>query len=138
MMEMIFYPPARFGDLRFGMPRDDVRRILGSNSSEFKKNEFAKGNTDSFDALRIHVYYDKRGTVEGVEVLRRGQMSVAGVALVGRRLGDVIADLSGAGIKGKCDRNGWTFFDGALRVGAEDCGKDMDALIDGAYVGLRP
>jgi len=54
----------RVGEIRFGVAREDVRKILGSYS-EFKKSKFSKNTTDDFKFC--HAFYDIQDKLEAVE-----------------------------------------------------------------------
>lgn len=57
-------PLKSFGEVRFGMKRVDVRKILGE-AQEFKKSKFNKTTTDDFGFC--HVYYNTADECEAVE-----------------------------------------------------------------------
>lgn len=58
-------PLKSVGDIKFGMSRTDVRKIMGSGK-EFKKSTFSKSTTDSFGS--IHVFYNEQDKCEAVEI----------------------------------------------------------------------
>ena len=60
-----FVPLKSIGPVIFGMPREDVRRILGSYE-EFRKSRFSRKTTDDF--AFCHVYYNLDNQVEAVEI----------------------------------------------------------------------
>ena len=68
-MEWAIQPLRSVGPVDFGMPRADVRRVVGARFREFVKSPDRPLNrTDAFEELLIHVYYaSESGTCELVE-----------------------------------------------------------------------
>jgi len=69
-------PLIGINGVTFGMCRDEVRKILGQNSIEFKKNKFSHNTVDDFGVA--HVYYDANGNCNAVEVFPDVKVSVGG------------------------------------------------------------
>lgn len=61
-------PLQGIGPIDFGMPRDEVRRILNCPHEAFMKTPESVQPTDDFRSLNIHVYYDKDLRCQGVEL----------------------------------------------------------------------
>jgi hypothetical protein len=55
------------GPVKFGMSRSEVRALLGSHFSTFKKGAEAFNLTDSYDSIGLHLYYDGKGELDFVE-----------------------------------------------------------------------
>lgn len=68
-MEWAIQPLRSVGPVDFGMPRADVRRVVGARFREFVKSPDRPLNrTDAFEELLVHVYYaSESGTCELVE-----------------------------------------------------------------------
>lgn len=58
-------PLKSIGKVKFGMGRDEARRLLGDNYTEFKKSKFSKNTTD--DYTKFHVFYTSDNKVDAVE-----------------------------------------------------------------------
>lgn len=54
-----------FDNVKFGMERSKVRKILGEPAREFKKATFSKTTTDDYSDY--HIFYDKYDRFEAVE-----------------------------------------------------------------------
>lgn len=65
MSNYIVTPLEGFNDVRYGMSREEVRRILGTPIREFKKTKYSKNTTDDFGMY--HIYYDSNNRFEAVE-----------------------------------------------------------------------
>ena len=50
-------PFVQVGPLRFGMVRSEVRMVLASKVTTFKKGPLSVTDTDAFTDLKIHCYY---------------------------------------------------------------------------------
>ena len=60
-------PHVGVGPLRFGMNRLEVRALLGANVSTFKKTPWSLTDTDAYNDLGFHLYYDRADRLECVE-----------------------------------------------------------------------
>lgn len=75
MEKLVAIPLVGVGDVRFGMTREEVRRIFGY-AKEFKKSPFSKTTTDDFGFC--HVYYDADNKCEAIEIFDGAEVKVAG------------------------------------------------------------
>lgn len=64
MKEIIIEPLIKVGNITFGMPRSQVRELLGEYK-EFKKSKLSSNTTDAFK--ECHVYYDSNNECEAIE-----------------------------------------------------------------------
>lgn len=69
-MDYSVKPREGLGPLHFGMPRREVRQVLGAGWEEFLKSPFDDVPTDAWDELGLHVYYDGEDRLEAVETFR--------------------------------------------------------------------
>lgn len=76
-------PFVGVGELRFGLPRDRFREILGSASSSFSRGEHPAIHTDAFDAIGIQLSFDPEGCLEFVELYPPARVAYLGIALLG-------------------------------------------------------
>ena len=63
-----------FNDIKFGTPRDDVRRQIEAKYKEYKKNKFSKNTLDDYGDF--HLYYDESNALEAVEVFSNIEITV--------------------------------------------------------------
>lgn len=64
--ELIFIPFQSVGDLKFGMKRKEVRRILGG-FRQLPKDLYAKNSSDSFNGV-MDCYYDEEDLLNSIVV----------------------------------------------------------------------
>lgn len=69
-------PLVEVNGIKFGMSREDVRKVLGGTYREFKKSKFSKTMTDDFGVC--HVFYNTEGRCEAVEIFDKCQVSIDG------------------------------------------------------------
>lgn len=98
------------GPISFGQSRDEIRNLLGSGFRSFKKTE-GENDTDAYDSLGIHLYYDDDDRVEFVEAFSPADLSINGVSLVGRKTSDAINDLRALGYDSEQDDVGYNYDD---------------------------
>jgi hypothetical protein len=70
------------GDLRFGMPRDMVRELLGVAYQSFRKTSSSPRLTDAYDGLGFHLYYDTEDRLEFIETFPPCDPTYGGVRLL--------------------------------------------------------
>lgn len=69
-------PLVEINGVKFGMPRSEVRKVLGGQYQEFRKSKFSKNTTDDFGIC--HVFYNQDNQCEAVEVFGECEVSMAG------------------------------------------------------------
>jgi hypothetical protein len=84
------------GELRFGDSRLNVRAILGPHYHSFRKAPGAN-ETDAYDKLGLHLYYDENDCLEFVEAFAPSSLTFIGISLLGRQMSDVENDLKAIG-----------------------------------------
>jgi hypothetical protein len=94
------------GPLIVGMPRSDVRSLLGDDFITFKKTAEALNTTDAFDGHELHVYYDESDTVKGVEFFKGSSFLWKGTALAGEIYAKVKECFSREGVDFSIDSYG--------------------------------
>ena len=72
-------PLKEVNGVQFGMPRSEVRLVLGGKFKEFKKGRFSKNTTDDFGVC--HVFYTPDDKCEAVEIFSECEVSVNGELL---------------------------------------------------------
>lgn len=76
MVKWSAIPLKEINGIKFGMPRSEVRKLLGNKYKEFRKNKFSKNTTDDFGIC--HVFYSQDDKCEAVEVFDKCEVSVKG------------------------------------------------------------
>lgn len=69
-------PLVEVNNVRFGMARDEVRRIWGS-ATEFLKTQEDKITTDDFGFC--HVFYDSDNCCEAIELFSENEVYINGI-----------------------------------------------------------
>jgi len=87
-MEIV--PFLSVGSLSFGDSRQVVRNKLASVYSVFVK-DLGAGETDSYDDLGLHLYYDAEGNLEFVEGFEPANITFNGVGFIGADLTSIVA-----------------------------------------------
>jgi len=116
-MEVI--PFCSVGVLSFGDERQIVRQNLASNFSTFKK-VYGEAETDSFDTLGLHLYYDDAGRLEFVEAFAPAEVTFRGVRFIGRDVETVIAEMKAIGFESTDADVGVDFPDAGLALTATE------------------
>ncbi len=96
------------GPISFGETREEIRNVLGTGFRSFRKTE-GENETDAYDLLGVHVYYDDSDCAEFVELFTPAESTFAGVSLVGRKVADVVAELHELGYEGERDDVGYNY-----------------------------
>ena len=89
-------PFSSMGVLSFGDTRQIARSKLASVFSTFRKDT-GENETDSFDGLGIHLYYDNEGKLEFIEAFPPADVSFRGIRFLGRDIGSVVTDMEAIG-----------------------------------------
>lgn len=108
-------PYEGVGPLRFGFSRDNVHTILGYTFSKFRKGPFAVSDTDAYDELCLHLYYDLQDRLECVEAFGSCPICYNKVVLLHRDIESVVSDLAKSGLTCRFD-DGYFFDDGGFAL----------------------
>lgn len=73
-MKINVVPLQEVNGVKFGMPRNEVRAILGE-AREFKKSKFSKNTTDDFGYC--HVFYDTDNQCVAVEIFSEAEVYIS-------------------------------------------------------------
>ena len=73
-MSKVFAQPLKeVNGIKFGMKREDVRKIIGE-AKEFKKSKFSKNTTDDFGYC--HVFYNEDDECEAIEIFNNTEVLI--------------------------------------------------------------
>lgn len=97
MLKWSATPLEGINGVKFGMPRSEVRKVLGGKYKEFRKSKFSKNTTDDFGIC--HVFYNPDNKCEAVEVFDECEILVNGevifpldISSVKKRISDLKED----------------------------------------------
>lgn len=125
------------GPLIVGMPRNDVRSLLGEDFRAFKKTAAALNTIDAYDGHELHVYYDESDTVKGVEFFKGSSFLWKGRALVGETYAEVKECFSREGVDFSVDNYGAYVDKLGMGFYIPDIGDEGDdAIVESLYLDL--
>jgi hypothetical protein len=90
-MNLEIDPYVGVGPIRFGMTRDEVRRIVGRPVKPFLKGPSSVIPTDAFDDVGLHVYYKEGDLCEAVEMFLAADPTFKGQRLIERPFDQLLA-----------------------------------------------
>ena len=105
------HPYVGLGALRFGQRRVDVRKQLGDDYSTFQKAPGVDSETDSYDNLGLHLYYDENDCLEFIEAFSPCEVMYENVQLLRPDLKTVLTDLEDLRMTPRYDDQGYFFED---------------------------
>ena len=83
-MDFIIEPYVGVGPVRFGMPRAEVRRVLGPDTPVTKKLFVSPLARDTFGDTGVHVYYKEPDVCEAIELFPPAVATLHDQTLLGR------------------------------------------------------
>jgi hypothetical protein len=86
MAKWMIEPFVGIGPLKFGMSRELVRAELGPDYQVFKKTPDSVNDTDAYDRISVHCYYDVQNKLDFIEI---GYDSVLSIEFKGVNFFDV-------------------------------------------------
>lgn len=116
-MEIV--PFKSIGPLSFGASRADCHGKLRASFTVFRKVASAD-QTDAFDELGLHLYYDSDGNLEFVEGFAPAAVSFQGVSFLGRDLAEIVEDIGRLGHSSNDPGDGVAFTDLGIALTDED------------------
>lgn len=69
-MDFVITPYKSFGNIPFGLHRNEVRMYLRDSYREFYRSHSDKVPTDFFEILGLFIYYDEDLLCEAIEVIQ--------------------------------------------------------------------
>jgi hypothetical protein len=94
--DWIVSPLVGAGPLTFGITRSQARALLGDNFTVFRKGSTSTSETDAFDDLGVHLYYDDNQRLECIEIWGECSVFLSGISLLNVPVKDVLANLDAA------------------------------------------
>jgi len=110
-------PFQSIGKLAFGDTRKSARAKIAAPYSIFRKDVGAE-ETDSFDALGLHLYSDPKGHLEFVEGFEPLEVTFQGIRFLGRDLQAVVDDMMVLGFVATESDAGTTFLEAGIALDA--------------------
>lgn len=102
-------PFQGLGDLRLGTARSEVQKALGNPSASFKKTPDAPGETDAYDDLGLHLYYDADDLLYYIEANPPSDPRYSGIPLLRVPLEETLEQLGDMGQHGQYQDEGYDF-----------------------------
>jgi hypothetical protein len=136
-MTMVFSFLGRgdLGLIHAGMSREESRKALGGRFEAFYKAEDSTVPTDAYDDLGVHVYFDERYRVFGVEFLKWSGLVWDNQKLVGEDALVVRQFLAKRGEVLVFNNSGFSVTGVGLRFYVPDF-EEGDAIVEAVYVEL--
>jgi hypothetical protein len=114
------------GEIRFGLSREEVRSKLSVAFQSFKKTPLSKNETDAFNSLGLHIYYDDEGTVDFIEVFEPCQVCYADVLLLNQPTNEVLERLKSSGLASSYEDGSYFYYDHGFAL------IDEEGIVSGA------
>jgi hypothetical protein len=114
---MEILPFTSFGSLKFGDPRQVARQKLASPFSTFRKAG-SQIDTDAFDDIGLHLYYDTNDCLEFVEAFDPADVDFRGIRFLGRELDAITSDMKALGFSATAADVGIDFNEAGIVVTA--------------------
>jgi hypothetical protein len=111
-------PFKSVGKLSFGDSRQVARQKLSSTFKTFRKAAGQPDETDSFDQLGLHLYYDNDGNLEFVEAFEPAEVTFRGIRFLGRERATVKKEMKEIGFSPAEDDYGMMFSEAGIAVTA--------------------
>jgi hypothetical protein len=83
VMKFEISPLEGVGDVKFGLFREDVRRMAGLECSSFKRSPQATSPCDYFERLGTFFYYDSTDRLEALEFVKPARPTIYALELLG-------------------------------------------------------
>lgn len=135
-MQFEIKPYIGVGPIKFGMHRDEVRKILSSPFKEFVKWAAASTiPTDDFYNLNFHVYYNKNSNCKGIEFAKGSNAIFQGHEIVGRPFSEVMEWLIKLDSSARLDDDSGVKSEQlSIDLWVPDADDDVNSLIESIYV----
>jgi hypothetical protein len=108
-MELEIVPFERVGSLTFGLKREKVRELLGSNFKTFQKSPWSNQTTDDYSVFGLHLYYTDGDELEFVEIFPPARPIFAGMNLLQKNVQNTLEMLKRFDPDPEVDEAGYTF-----------------------------
>lgn len=108
-MELEIVPFEKVGKLTFGLKREKVRELLGSNFKTFQKNLWSNQTTDDYSVFGFHLYYTDDNKLEFVEMFPPARPIFRGINLLQENVQNTLETLKRFDSGPKVDETGYIF-----------------------------
>jgi hypothetical protein len=122
--------------LRKGMSRGDVRAFMSEEPFSFVKSKFSLSPTDAYCAKTVHVYFDDKDIVRGVEIFRPNELTYNGLPVLGERATAVLGSAFSLHEVSKEYGVGYVISPGTVSLYVPDVDDNVDAIVEAVYVKL--
>jgi hypothetical protein len=119
-MKMEIVPFERVGNLVFGTKRAELRKMLGSNFTTFRKTPWSINTTDDYSTLGLHLYYSELDELEFVEMFPPAEPIFMGVDLLQEDIENILKVLRESDPDPETDEAGYTFHKIGIALYIED------------------
>src|ERR1700732_2393896 len=127
-------PYCGVGPLKFGLSRNHVRSFFEFVPSTFRKGPYAINETDAYDELSLHLYYDSEDRLRCIMAFESGPIHYHNVVLLKRPLQKIFNDLAALGLTSRYDDEGYWFDDvGFVLYAPENIVKAVSVYRRGYY-----
>lgn len=137
MHDLSIKPYVGVGDLRLGMARDVVRKVIGEAYEVFRRGLQDVTDSDAFYGTGVYVYYDSRDECEAIEFAEPAKPTLFGEPLIGRPIDQVLAYLRKHDASVSVDDSGATAYTIGLGVYAPAAAKRSDCPVESVIIFRR-
>lgn len=86
-MNFEIVPYVGVGGIKFGMKREEIRKLFNYKVIEFMKTPLSIAKTDDFGCC--HVFYNKQGTCEAIELFVESNVTLEGRLIISKPYSEV-------------------------------------------------
>lgn len=113
-------PYIGVGPLHFGLSREQIRAMFIDSPSTFRQGPYAVSDTDAYEELRLHLYYDSEDKLRCIMEFESGPIHFQDTLFLARLLSDVLYDLARLKLTPRYDNDGYWFDDAGFVLYAPD------------------
>lgn len=127
-MEYVINPYVGVSELKFGMSQKEIHAILGEPKDSFKRNEFAKGFTETYSDCFVN--YDAEYRCEAIEFFGKPEVKINNIFLFSTSCAEIRQCLGDI----KNNDSGYTSFMYGVGIYAPDEYDEPDCLPESVIV----
>lgn len=99
------------GPLQFGLSRSQARSFVEAIPLTFRQGPFAISDTDAYEELGLHLYYDSEDRLTCIMAFGTGPIHYKNLVLLNSCLQDIVENLGRLGVTSRYDDGGYWFHD---------------------------